>query len=60
MGSEWHDVYDLLDFVPQMLQGKRKADYIQDCNRILERELSGYRFVDDRLINCIPLQWLSS
>lgn len=42
----WHEVYDFIEFVANHYKGKlQNKEFIQYCNSILERELSGYRFV---------------
>lgn len=51
-GREWYEVYDFLEFLFQV-NFKEWRPYINStnfrnaCNSILERELSGYRFVND-------------
>ena len=44
--SKWYEVYDLLssiyEFIPKNMQNK----FEDSLNRFLERELSGYRFID--------------
>lgn len=43
----WFEVYDFIEFVAQHDQNqKNKENFIDLCNNILEREMSGYRFVD--------------
>src|SRR5690606_29303520 len=46
------EVYDFIDFiasVEQQVSPIIKQRYIKDCNEILKRELSGYRFVNNQL-----------
>lgn len=48
---EWYEVYDLIQFSADVFPLPEKAQYfIQSCNEILSRELSGYRFVENKLV----------
>jgi len=47
-GCKWHEVYDLLEFVAGHYESARPG-IPKLLNRVLERELSGYRFVGTRL-----------
>jgi uncharacterized protein with PIN domain len=38
-------VYDLLDCLAEHMQEDKKAAFIGICNTVMEREMSGYRFV---------------
>lgn len=54
---EWYEVYDLIQFSADILPFPEQASYfIQLCNEILSRELSGYRFVDNKLVPIISEQ----
>lgn len=46
-GGEWYEVYDLVEFLTQ-LEFKQVSihEYIDAVNRLMEREFSGYRFID--------------
>ena len=47
---QWYDVYDFVEFIPQVDPGPcRPADFRQAVNVSLERELSGYRFVNGQI-----------
>ena len=51
--SEWYEVYDFIEFVAQNYPDVTKESnkkFMEACNSILERELSAYRFVGDRII----------
>jgi len=48
-GCEWHGVYDFIEFVAQVDSPVNKEDFIKYCNKMMERELSGYRFVGDMI-----------
>jgi hypothetical protein len=48
--ARWHEVYDFIEFIPCIPLSIAKPDaFRQRCNEILERELSGYRFVGDHI-----------
>lgn len=45
--GEWYDIYDLVEFLTQLEFNKVNIqDYIEAVNNLLEREFSGYRFID--------------
>jgi hypothetical protein len=49
---EWYEVYDLLDFIAQNCPNeleKVNKDFMEYCNSVLERELSAYRFVGEKI-----------
>ena len=49
--APWYEVYDFLEFtVTHYPDEEFKSEFIKICNQILERELSGYRFVGDKII----------
>lgn len=42
----WYEVYDFVEFVANSYyQTSANEDFIEECNEILKRELSGYRFI---------------
>lgn len=50
---EWHRVYSFLEFIATGLNGFSEEmlnNYKKDCNRILERENSAYRFVGNQVV----------
>ncbi|GAH96040.1 unnamed protein product, partial [marine sediment metagenome] len=50
--SEWYEVYDFVEFVAQNYPDERREgnkQFMEACNSILERELSAYRFVGDKI-----------
>lgn len=53
---EWYEVYDFLEFV---LNYFKNRDLITAINDILERELSGYRFVDGVITDITDSQEIS-
>lgn len=45
---KWYKYFDFLDFVSQNdTDHKRLMDFQKECNEVLERESSGYRFVEN-------------
>jgi hypothetical protein len=49
-GCEWHEVYDLMEFTANHAEGDFSEDVIALSNIVLERELSGYRFIDKKVV----------
>jgi hypothetical protein len=50
LNSAWYLVFDLLDFFSaNALDASERETLVSMCNVVLERELSGYRFVDGRI-----------
>lgn len=50
--GEWYECYDILEFLVANYKDSGdgvKADLIEDCNKILARELSAYRFVGEQI-----------
>lgn len=48
---DYVEVYDFVDFIASMSTlPLNKSEFINMCNFILKRELSGYRFVNDQLV----------
>jgi len=48
-GWEWYKVYDFIEFIAQVDSPVNKENFIKYCNKMMERELSGYRFVGDMI-----------
>lgn len=48
--GEWHEVYDLVDFLVQNVPDYMRERLLQMLNAVLERENAGYRFVGDELV----------
>lgn len=46
----WNEVYDLLEFTAKHIDDKLSHELIELSNIVLERELSGYRFVDKEIV----------
>lgn len=53
--SPWYEVYDFIEFLAGTYHGKEaNKRFMQMCNSILERELSGYRFVGGKITQVTP------
>ena len=48
--SEWYEVYDLIEFTAKHDAQFGRGRFGEVCNTFLEREMSGYRFVDSVLV----------
>jgi len=50
---EWYEVYDFIEFVANNYQNNQdrfaNEKFMKTCNRVLEEELSGYRFVGGQI-----------
>ena len=44
LALEWNEVYDFIEFVAS--NAEKGSEFVKRCNQVLERERSGYRFVD--------------
>ncbi|MEA5516495.1 AbiJ-NTD4 domain-containing protein [Nodularia sp. UHCC 0506] len=43
---QWHEVYDFLEFIATNYKSNAQLEkFIDLCNHVLEREMSGYRFI---------------
>lgn len=50
--GQWYEAYDLIEFIANIRSDSFDIDtykFKQFCNEILEREFSGYRFIDDKI-----------
>jgi hypothetical protein len=46
----WNQVYDFIEFIAH---NHSYDNFKKDCNKVLERELSGYRFVDNQITQIV-------
>ncbi|TEA54393.1 hypothetical protein EZE46_04505 [Bacillus sp. BH2] len=61
MDMEWYQVYDFIEFTTQNFNSDFIANVFKtECNRILERELSAYRFVENTLVRINSQQEMDS
>jgi hypothetical protein len=45
----WNEAYDMIQFCANLNDDKSNSEFKIDCNQILERELSAYRFVGNEI-----------
>jgi hypothetical protein len=45
-GWEWYEVYDFIEFISKSDSPSDNKGFIKFCNGILEKEISGYRFIN--------------
>lgn len=48
--AKWYEVYDFIEFITGYSIDDKRNNFINACNNIFERENSGYRFVDGKII----------
>ena len=47
---KWFEAYDMVEFVPNNYPyDRRNHEFIDYCNYVLEREVSGYRFIEKKI-----------
>jgi hypothetical protein len=61
---KWHEVYDLLEFTANHYSNEDepdlKNDFIKSCNKLLQEEMSAYRFVDGKIAQITAVEEISS
>lgn len=50
LSAAWNEVYDFLEFSAPFFSQLENGDIRAACNRVLERENAGYRFVGDEIV----------
>lgn len=45
----WNEVYDFIDFIANNGLNKADEQFRLECNRVLKREVSGYRFIGGKI-----------
>lgn len=49
-GCDWNEVYDFMQYIANNYSyEKTNENFMDECNRILKRELAGYRFVGGKI-----------
>ena len=48
--SEWYEKYDFIEFLSRADQRVLHTGFTEECNSALEREMSGYRIVDECIV----------
>jgi hypothetical protein len=46
---DWYRIYDLLEFIVSNMDAGTLSGFIDECNRILRAENSGYRFINNKI-----------
>ena len=49
-GCQWYEVYDLIEFTARNLEYPHDDEFSSLINPVLERELSGYRFISGQVV----------
>ncbi len=47
---EWFEVYDFIEFISQVESPTDSKAFKEFCNNALEKEMSGYRFINDNIV----------
>lgn len=47
--AEWYEIYDLIEFVTNFVGNIDTNEFKSDCNDVMEKELSAYRFVGNEV-----------
>ncbi len=56
LGSYWYDIFDILEFIPnhfyleRSVKNQYNAEFICIVNAVLEKHLSAYRFVNNKIV----------
>lgn len=59
-GCAWYEVYDMLEFRAGLMDDEWRARFARDCNKVLEEDLSGYRFVGKEISQITSAEEISS
>jgi hypothetical protein len=43
---EWYEIYDFIEFISSVESPSQSDKFIEFCNNLFEKELSGYRFIN--------------
>jgi hypothetical protein len=49
VGCDWSTAYDFVEFIAGLLSDDYAPSFVSQCNAVLEREMSAYRFVGTQL-----------
>ena len=58
--AKWWEVYDFIEFVAETWDESKKENFIKICNKQFQRENSGYRFVDGRIVEITSKEEIES
>jgi len=45
----WYEIYNFIEFICE-LNNQFNTRFVSECNKILKRELSGYRIIDNKIV----------
>lgn len=48
--AQWYEKYDLIEFLTKIDKAGLEIGFAEKCNRALEKEMAGYRIVDDSVV----------
>lgn len=48
--TEWFKIYDLIEFIQEIEGNYLKQNFTEKCNRALEKEISGYRIINSKIV----------
>ncbi len=61
---QWYEIYNFIEFLANIEFSNSRIfntnKFINECNIVLEKELSGYRFIDNKLVPIIEEQEIKS
>ncbi len=46
----WYEIYDLIEFLAELDKVTWKTNFSKECNSVLKRELSGYRLINNKIV----------
>ena len=48
--AEWDEIYDFIEFLSKIDKKSLHIGFVEECNRELKKEVSGYRIVDETVV----------
>ena len=57
---EWYEVYDFIEFTAKQAPEQLSSELVRVGNRVLERELSAYRLIDNRVVEITAEEEIAS
>lgn len=60
-GAKWFEVYDFIEFIINHYDDEQmNYRFTEDCNKVLEREMAGYRLINKRIVSITNHEEISS
>lgn len=56
----WYEIYDLLEFISDLDSKALHTGFMDKCNSVLKRELSGYRLIDNKVVKTTSEEEISA